>query len=726
MSPELGSLPSAPDAPPARDPDRWPAPIGSDLSEQPPWLVPTLWALLGVAALGGVYGRISGLGFSPLADDEYYFFTSIQAILERGIPELEAGGIYTRGILIQYLTAPLFLLISDEELALRIPSVLLGLGTVVLGYLYGRRTVGHTYALCLTVLLLLSSWQIEFSRFGRMYAGLQFLSLAFLLALHDTLDSAGEPRRYVAHVLCVLGILVHQLAVFLLPLLLLPFLRPQAVSRFGGRAAALRYAGATGLAFVAVFVYRKINFRSYGVEAALPGSGISGGGGGSGLSSPSFPFWHMIEAPTVNLIVAAAVLFVVAAIAFGLYRSGRLDAPAALGCVLVAAAIMHLLMIALLLLVLIAARYRIHRTYRDHRAAAWTAALGAGVAIAWVGYAGLLTFGLGSRGWIQESGSRLFREAFREAFMWPDPGPAVIEPWAQELPIMAALLAGALLVQTWSRAREPLPELLRNPAIVVIYVVLVFGLFEPLYQVTRYTYFIYPVALAALALSVKDVFEGRGRPLARRWVGALGVPALLLGFACTEDFNPSHILHVDSFEATYRIGQFERFATTWYNRDDFAAPADFLAATAGPKELIVVEEAPAVSHYLEREHAVYLDRRGTRFRLVSRDRGTRDLWSNQRLLSTPTQLYDYTQGASVVWIVRAAQDRKWIQPDDVWGGRLINVERPFLSPDGALEVLRVRLRDRSARQSHGEPAGTPSIVTREQPARLSDPGRTTL
>ena len=123
-----------------------------------------------LAAALGIFGRFSGLGDFPLAVDEYYFAQSVRLIVEHGVPLFPTGGYYTSGLLVQYLTAPLVMMFGDTEFAYRLPSALFSLGTVALAYVYVRSVLGKRGALGLAAILLVSSWEIEFARFARMYS----------------------------------------------------------------------------------------------------------------------------------------------------------------------------------------------------------------------------------------------------------------------------------------------------------------------------------------------------------------------------------------------------------------------------------------------------------------------------------------------------------------------------------------------------------------------------
>lgn len=650
----------------------------------------TPFAVIGFAlALAiGVWARTRGLEVSPLANDEYYFVLSVRQILEHGIPVFETGGAYTRGILVQYLTAPAMLLTSSDELGARIPSVVFGLGVVGVAWLYGCRTLGWPYALVLIVLLLVSSWEVEYSRFGRMYIGFQLATLAMLTALHDTIGGVRGFRTYLVPIFGFAMVTTHALSILMVPLFLLPLLVPGVRERFGTRARAVSYSVACGVVAAFAWFWQEAGFREAGVTNRLP-EGFSPSGGNE-LIPLFFPFWHVSAEPFVNLAALLVLFALTGGVMLWLVRAGRVDGATVAGALMLVAALAHQLLLALLVGLVLVLRFRLPWTLRRHRAAAILFATSVLVAACWVVFAGWMTYSAGSREWIASGGFTMFREAFLAAFLWPTPWSSVISPWIEELPVLSVLFGTALLVQVVLKARRPVVELVRNPAFIALYVLGVMGCVAPPFEVTRYTFFIYPVALALLVLSVKDLsalVSGSGMV---RYRTALGVSASLALFAISGDFNPRHLVHVASPEAVYRTGQFEKRETTWYPRDDFAAPARFINSFSNG-DPVIVHEAPSISYYVDRPHAVYLDRRAHRFPNVSRERGTVDFWSGQRLLSTGEDVANYTRCAERVWIVRMANERKWLEPGEVWGGRLRDTGQAFVSPDGAVEVLRVDL-----------------------------------
>ena len=184
------------------------------------------------------------------------------------------------------------------------------------------------------------------------------------------------------------------------------------------------------------------------------------------------------------------------------------------------------------------------------------------------------------------------------------------------------------------------------------------------------------------------VLESRLRD---RWSSLIHVLAavLFLGlFANSKDFSPGHLLNIRSQEVSLRTGSFESYAAIWSARDDILSPASFVASAVadGAGDGVIVQGLPAASWYLSTPYAVYVSRDAMRFRRVSREGGTIDVWSKQRLLSTDADLSATCEAASTLWVIRRSGDDRgfcrgvWASVQDT----IVDV-----GADGRVEVVRL-------------------------------------
>lgn len=119
---------------------------------------------------------------------------------------------------------PLYLLFAhgwnavfgDSEISLRLPSLLLGLGSLPLAYLLAKRFVGVRAALPTVALLCLSPVHIWYSIEGRLYAPMLFAALLAVECFHRLLETDGKRPRlglYLLLVACMLA-LHYYLAIY--------------------------------------------------------------------------------------------------------------------------------------------------------------------------------------------------------------------------------------------------------------------------------------------------------------------------------------------------------------------------------------------------------------------------------------------------------------------------------------------------------------------------------
>ena len=653
-------------------------------------------ALLAAALAVGLFARLHHLGHRQLAVDEYYFIHSIDLIVETGVPALPGGGYYMRGIIPQYITAAFVRTFGKTGFAYRFPAVLFGLLSIGLAFLYARRFIEPRLAGLLALLLLLSSWQVEFSRFARMYTAFQCVSLLFLLAVDSAFFRGNWRWRYLPHGIAVVGLLTHQLGMLLLPLLFLPFIVAQ--ERFPTWWHGFQYAVVSLITTTLCLAFKQIDWRHVGVIDAWPEHYV--GLSASRLRLPAFPFWTVSPTPLENLVFVLSVCALTVLVLWSLSqwarksgREGIADADIVLAMLLVCTAL-HAFVLSAACLLLLVFRYEMHRWPVWPKRVRWLLALTVIAGATWVGYAGL------TQTWMAHAdvAGRGLLGAWRQTFFgWPDLYSGLIRLWIREFPWLSLVAASACAYQLLSALRLSMPLLLRRPAVMVLYFVLCLAVLNTLYPSTRYAFFFYPLVLLVLLQSLPNAWAAlslsrtRYGQVLNTWA-PVGLGVVI--FMMTSDWNPVHLIQVTAPDVNFRVGRFSAFADTWYPRSDFASPAQFLnahadAAVGAP---VVVLGQPPVSEHLRREHAVYYPQHDPRFFNVSRERGQRDLWSGQQLLSTPEGLRHYTRNRHTVWLVRSVAARQHpFRIADVWPRRLRHWEQAFVSEDARLEVIRVTL-----------------------------------
>jgi Dolichyl-phosphate-mannose-protein mannosyltransferase len=656
-------------------------------------------SLILVAVWLGISARFMGLNLLQLAEDEYYFVRGVQSILEHGVPLFATGGYYVHGLLAQYATAASVVILGEGGFAYRVPAVLFSLGSVVLLYIYSRRFLETIPAGLVCAMLLVSAWHIEFARFIRMYSQFQFFTLLFLIVFDKTFFEGRWRWRYLPHVVAILAFLTHSLGLLLLPLLFLPLVLADMRRRFLTWASIFWFAFLTTVTVVFCCSFVKFDFLRQGVSNPLPEGYVFPLPSSSQFRVPEFPFWSISDDALLNLIFFLAVCaLVVAVLAARHYFDRRVTVTDVILALLVITALFHMFVVSFGLVLLLIFRYQFYRLDVQPRRSYVMLYAAFVIGASWIAHALLSTE------WVNLAGGGeriLFKTLGRTFFGWPDFYHPVFVPWFKELPTLGLIAFAGLAYQIATRIKDPPSLLLRNPAFIVCYIALCFGVLRSEYPSTRYAFFIYPLILLVVALStleffgkISQVFQRYERSSVQAWV-ALGCLGL---FICAEDFNFRQITNISSERVRFRLGDFQRYTNTWYFRADYESPAKFVAAAANDDHatrIIVVGLAP-ISYYLSRSHALYYDRNGRLFYNISRIGGTVDLWSNQRLLSTAKELQAYTQCSTRVLIIQSKSEKRSLELDDIWKNRLLRAERAYNSIDGRIEVIAVQLRPDSA------------------------------
>lgn len=607
----------------------------SELASRPGTLGPEFWYLFlgGIALLCGVVFRFRGLGTWAVAQDEYFLLTSIGYIFENGIPTFPQGGYYTRGLLIQYLTIPLILLTDAPEWSLRFLSVAANLAAIPAVFLIGRRLGGSAVAALAVILFSLSVWEVEFARYGRMYAPFQalFLWQSYLL-IRVCID--GDHRFWKVMIgLSLAALLVYEGAVFLWLLAVIPLLRRD-ISWSIGRIAA------SGVVLAALLLWERTNFRRMGQPPPYPEGYGAGGAEGSSFPLPIHP-------PPMGLneamergwwIVPVGILCAIGGWAsWRLWRSVQPDAALLWSGLIAFAALNLFSLVGLASVVAWLGRPKAFLEplgdagHRRRFAVFGVVALGIWSALYFAG-------GLGPY------------DVVKRFLNYPPLMAAVVDQWTSAIPLTTALLALVLglrlVLEMASRRPAPVWRLLAAGALLTIAAAAA----VPTGQLTsRYTFFVYGIILLLFAESIwRFATFALGDRL--RAHGAIAL-AFLCTFWIAEDYSAAHLLGVHTAEVNYRVGMSSEKAAHLTVRDDYRGPAEYVNASLSPDDIVILSVGP-VAYYLERLDYSLVDEEGFGFRDVAAVRGTRELWSDTPIIPRPDAIYAVACGAQgSTWVI---------------------------------------------------------------------------
>jgi hypothetical protein len=148
----------------------------------------------------------------------------------------------------------------------------------------------------------------------------------------------------------------------------------------------------------------------------------------------------------------------------------------------------------------------------------------------------------------------LLKSLWTVFFGWPDVYQYTLRPVLLEMSLVGILLVIALAVVLIAQRRDPLASLLRQPWVILLVTVAVYGTVETEYSRLRYWYHLYPVALCliALAITLAGAHLARRRPVLEPRTDYLAAFAFLGLFALTSDVDPRHIAQIGDDRVTFR------------------------------------------------------------------------------------------------------------------------------------------------------------------------------
>lgn len=638
-----------------------------------------LGAAILVAALAiGTWARLRGLGAASLAVDEYYLVTSAGNVLAHGWPGFDCGGFYTRGLLHQYLSAALLGTGAlTPELAIRLPSVAADALSIYGAWLLARHVGSRSVAVLVVALLALSLWQIEFARFGRMYALFQACTMFHALAAVRFLEN-GEARHYWQMIgIAALGVLSHEGGALLVGLTLLaPLFAPK-------RTPVLPLAAATLLAG-AVVALLTLDLRFFGVPQPYARELLE--------SVPPPPDAPPIDLPALPAGTATlAGLLLVAALAcaaFVLRREGkpvlpgvRPVVPGRLLAMLVWVAVFACLALwqpGVALLVLAgAALFRLI----DPRALVRAQVL---VPLALFGTVSALA-------WSLHPATVDALELLKSGLRYPDFFLEVLTPWSRVLPALGAAIAlvclAAGVLVAWEPDRDESHVRYRLLLGITLLLLAAAVVARQPYVSTRYTYFLYPLLLILFGQGLV-LLDRRFRPQARPIVLPAAVAAAV--FAGSNDFGLRHAIRVDRPEYLYRTVYGRALHEHFFRRWDYRSVAEVLNRAARPEDLVISAAYPVMPRYTSLLDFVYLDRSDRRIWIVSGCGGRRDLWSNLPLVFSPEVLQARIATARTpVWLVLSTEKYRARSAVEARLLARYRADEVFRSIDGNLALLRI-------------------------------------
>lgn len=633
-----------------------------------------------LAVAFGAYVRFKGLDQWPLTHDEYWIFKPIQTILRVGVPKFECGGYYVRGILYQYAVAPLIAAGLGPEFSLRLVALLSNLLAMPAIYLLGKRLSGRTVACASVILFSLSLWEIEFSRFGRMYAPFQTVFVWYLVFLHRNVVDQDKASARWMYFFSVLGIFLWEGGIFLALLNFTPLL-------FRLNHAPIRDLLCKELLISAAIlllatVYLTIDFWSIGANSHLPPGLVvtQQPGAGRGLA---LILWRTLPSHIEWLLPALLMAAGSAWAIYRLFQQAALPLAPRLGlAIVIALSVANLFGLAIGCIVLLVLLDWINPR------SMLTPALRIVAAAAAINFLFWVTYGLATDAWYQFfppfGSEEVIKKLSVVLFKYPNIFDQIVYPWLAAIPLttlLFAILVGAatLLAVFGKRSRQN--TALRIMVFVLALCALCIGALDPRDE-TRYTFFLLPVMYLAAATALCKLISS----LFPHWrlkeiTHALAISSLIW---LSDDFGLHHMLHINSMEINYRLIYDEAKKLHYFHRFDYQTPAEYVNRHR-EKADVVINSQYSTNYYLDRVDYFYVNDRYWGFTQHSCDLGRRDRWSNAPLIHSPQALFSLVESAeTTVWLL--LRHNYWFD-NDIYTRYREHVV--YKSVDGVFDVYKI-------------------------------------
>ncbi len=169
--------------------------------------------LLGFALLVGLILRLNNLGGAAFWSDEMHQAWTAKNILEgEGVYHPDnPDEFYSRGLLTTTLPAMIsFRVLGYSEFAGRLPSVLVGMMSIVVVYILCKELVDGEFALISSFMLSLSYWAITWHTQLRMYAHLQLLYVLSILIFYKWFEKDFKLNNCYPYLLGLFAIIGYQ------------------------------------------------------------------------------------------------------------------------------------------------------------------------------------------------------------------------------------------------------------------------------------------------------------------------------------------------------------------------------------------------------------------------------------------------------------------------------------------------------------------------------------
>ena len=649
--------------------------------------------------LAAALTRAPGLGKWCLAPDEFYYSEAVASIMEEGVPRQKGGGYYTRGIGLTYLTALSTTAFKDWEVAVRLPVLIAGVLTVPLFYLLCRLFLPAIPALSCSLIILLSSWHIEFSRFARFYVPFQFVFIGFVYLLFSGYFLEKKTNMKAAWILAGVSPFLYEAAIFIPFIFLLMFVHEK--ETFSKKNCILIF-GIVALIVLNVWVQKGlvrniIEFAYPFVETPnerLPVDYIAKTvNGGLPIILPNASLVKSIGTAS-TFIVLYTILVLTSLILLLKAIRHRKDFWTILATVILAISpLLHqYAVMAFGLIIISLGRKDVFEKLWASRTI-WSIYIAVSLCF-WI----YLMTQIGAIGPEKN-------QSLHYLIGFPPIKKAIILPFYEQVPVWGLVVIVPVLLAVASNLFKDGSELSRYLLMTVLLLIFLISAIRTFWHSTRYSFFLFPLVILIgqiefyrLSQSIQQGAKGWFKPT----LAHLIVLVPLIAFLFTEDFNYRHVTNVSSAEYNFRMNRLDRYSRHWYPRVDVAGPAEFVNKAFRRGDIVVLDHVVA-SRYLNVPFLNYVSQDDhIRFPYHSRMSGTREVWTGRRLVSNKDALFDMVpkDKKNSLWLIAATVpgyigtsfNRDGHRPEDIAKKYDLELRKVFSSIDGRVAVWQYKIK----------------------------------
>ena len=173
-----------------------------------------------IILLIGTYLRVEGLGNPSFWYDEGLSTSAAINILEKGYPPtLYNGTVYWRSVAHTSLMAAFLKIFGVNEFSARLPSVIFGILTMILMFLFGKEIRDKKLGIIAALLVSTSIFEIQWNREARMYAMFQFMFFLSLFFFYRWYKRDSIKELLAAFFCTFIAILTHVGGYIIVPII---------------------------------------------------------------------------------------------------------------------------------------------------------------------------------------------------------------------------------------------------------------------------------------------------------------------------------------------------------------------------------------------------------------------------------------------------------------------------------------------------------------------------